>query len=141
MLDYQGGPGPHIAAAKTAIATIGLSNFPAGSHRDRMTELLTSDAPFHAVTDGTEAVYALLADADVSLTATRRATMVEALAHLSRAALAWRVAGKDARWGELQTLAWAVHNGDTPPAAPEVDAAMMPAPEPDPTPPPVEPVT
>lgn len=125
MLEYQGGPGPHIAAAKTAIATLGLSAFPAGPHRDRMTDLLTSDAPFHAVTDGTEAIYALLADEDVSLSATRRARMVEALAHLSRAALAWRVAGKDARWGELQTWAWAVHNGDEPPAAPAVDAALV----------------
>lgn len=137
MLEYQGGPGPHIAAAKTAIATIGLNGFPAGPHRDRMTDLLTSDAPFHAVTDGTEAIYALLADEAVSLSAPRRASMVEALAHLSRAALAWRVAGKDARWGELHTWAWAIHNGETPPATPDVDAAMVATPEPAPGPAPL----
>lgn len=131
MLDYKGGPGPHIIEAKTAIFTIGLPNFPEGPHRTRMTELATGTSSFETVTRGSEVVYALLQDNEVTLSEEERELLLNALLNLSRAALAWRAQGKEDRWGQLQMWAWITHNDEEPTDIPEIDPELIPQEEPE----------
>lgn len=125
MFQYNG-PEDARQNAQRLIAFFGLSAIPEGAHRLRLESLQSEGSPFGAVTSGSEAIYALLADETVELETQVRASLVEALGHLTRAAIEWRAAGKTDRWVELQTWAFAVHNGDELPEAPAVDEGLIP---------------